>query len=146
MNLEQIQEKLINDFDFDEVLYILEKLGEKFSKEDLIENAKGLIKMTYTSREMDDVFFNAGYLIASRSYYEGREVHYNLNFSIDIQSNIELELDEPFKHRIVSEKEFILREELSNLLELNKIKYEENKDKFSQANISKIEEILEILD
>lgn len=146
MNLEELQEKLINDFDFDSTVDILKKLGENFNKEDLIENAKGLIKMTYTSREMDDVFFNAGYLIASRSYYEGREVHYNLNFSIDIQSNVEFDLKETFKHRIVSEKEFILREELSNLLELNKIKYEEDKDKFSQTNISKIEEILEILD
>lgn len=146
MNLEELQEKLINDFDFDSTVNILKKLGENFNKEDLIANAKGLIKMTYTSREMDDVFFNAGYLIASRSYYEGREVHYNLNFSIDIQSNVEFDLKETFKHRIVSEKEFILREELLNLLELNKIKYEEDKDEFSQTNISKIEEILEILD
>ena len=50
MNLEQIQEKLINDFNFDRVLEILTKLGENFTKHDLIENAKGLIKMTYTSR------------------------------------------------------------------------------------------------
>ena len=146
MNLEQIQEKLINDFDFEKVLEILTKLGENFTKDDLIENAKGLIKMTYTSREMDDVFFNAAYLVASRSYIDQREVHYSLNFLIDIQSNVDFDLKEIFKHRIVSEKEFILREELSNLLELNRTKYEENKDEFSQANIFKIEEILEILD
>ncbi len=146
MNLEQIQEKLINDFDFEKVLEILTKLGENFTKDDLIENAKGLIKMTYTSREMDDVFFNAAYLVASRSYIDQREVHYSLNFLIDIQSNVDFELKEIFKHRIVSEKEFILREELSNLLELNRTKYEENKDEFSQANIFKIEEILQILD
>ena len=88
MNLEQIQEKLINDFNFDRVLEILTKLGENFTKHDLIENAKGLIKMTYTSREMDDVFFNAAYLMASRSYYEGRDVSYSLNFSMDMQSNV----------------------------------------------------------
>lgn len=146
MNLEQIQEKLINDFDFEKVLEILTKLGENFTKDDLIENAKGLIKMTYTSREMDDVFFNAAYLVASRSYIDQREVHYSLNFLIDIQSNVDFDLKEVFTHRIVSEKEFILREELSNLLELNRRKYEENKDEFSQANIFKIEEILEILD
>lgn len=146
MNLEQIQEKLINDFDFEKVLEILTKLGENFTKDDLIENAKGLIKMTYTSREMDDVFFNAAYLVASRSYIDQREVHYSLNFLIDIQSNVDFDLKEIFKHRIVSEKEFILREELSNLLELNRTKYEENKDEFSQANIFKIEEILQILD
>ena len=146
MNLEQIQEKLINDFDFEKVLEILTKLGENFTKDDLIENAKGLIKMTYTSREMDDVFFNAAYLVASRSYIDQREVHYSLNFLIDIQSNVDFDLKEIFKHRIVSEKEFILREELSNLLELNRTKYEENKDEFSQVNIFKIEEILEILD
>lgn len=146
MNLEQIQEKLINDFDFEKVLEILTKLGENFTKDDLIENAKGLIKMTYTSREMDDVFFNAAYLVASRSYIDQREVHYSLNFLIDIQSNVDFDSKEVFTHRIVSEKEFILREELSNLLELNRRKYEENKDEFSQANIFKIEEILEILD
>ena len=146
MNLEQIQEKLINDFNFDRVLEILTKLGENFTKHDLIENAKGLIKMTYTSREKDDVFFNAAYLMAPRSYYEGRDVSYSLNFSMDIQSNVEFSLKESFKYRVVSEKEFILREELSNLLELNRTKYEENKDEFSQTNISKIEEILKILD
>ena len=37
MNLEQIQEKLINDFNFDRVLEILTKLGENFTKHDLIE-------------------------------------------------------------------------------------------------------------
>ena len=102
--------------------------------------------MTYTSREMDDVFFNAAYLMASRSYYEGRDVSYSLNFSMDIQSNVEFSLKENFKYRVVSEKEFILREELLNLLELNRSKHEENKDEFSQSNISKIEEILKILD
>ena len=102
--------------------------------------------MTYTSREMDDVFFYAAYLVASRAYIEGREVHYSLNFSIDIQSNVEFDLKETFSHRIVSEKEFILREELANLLEINKVKYEDEKDEFSQTNISKIEEILKILD
>ncbi len=146
MNLEQIQEKLINDFDFEKVLDILTKLGENFSKNDLIENARGLIKMTYTSREMDDVFFYAAYLVASRSYSENREVIYSLNFSIDIQSNVEFDLEKTFKYRVVSEKEFILREELSNLLELNRVKFQEDKDEFSQTNISKIKEILEILD
>jgi hypothetical protein len=146
MNLEQIQEKLINDFDFDKALEIITKLGENFTKDDLIENAKNLIKMTYTSREMDDVFFNAAYLVASRNYYEGRDVSYSLNFSIEIQSSLEFDLKENFKYRVVSEKEFILREELSNLLELNRNNYEENKDEFSQANICKIEEILQILD
>ena len=146
MNLEQIQEQLIKDFDFDKTLDILTKLGENYSKHDLVENAKNLIKMTYTSREMDDVFFYAAYLVASRAYIEGREVHYSLNFLIDIQSTVDFDLKETFKHRIVSEKEFILREELGNLLELNKTKYEENKDEFSQANIFKIEEILQILD
>lgn len=147
MDLEQIQEKLINDFDFDKTLEILTKLGENYTKYDLIENAKNLIKMTYTSREMDDVFFYAAYLVASRAYIEGKEVHYSLNFSINIQSNVEFDLKENFSHRIVSEKEFILREELANLLELNKTYLEDNKDdKFVKSNILKIEEILEILD
>ena len=146
MNLEEIQEQLIKNFDFDKTLDILTKLGENYSKYDLIENAKNLIKMTYTSREMDDVFFYAAYLVASRAYIKGREVHYSLNFSIDIQSNVEFDLKETFSHRIVSEKEFILREELANLLEINKVKYEDEKDEFSQTNISKIEEILKILD
>lgn len=147
MDLEQIQEKLINDFDFDKTLEILTKLGENYTKYDLIENAKNLIKMTYTSREMDDVFFYAAYLVASRAYLEGKEVDYSLNFSINIQSNVEFDLKENFSHRIVSEKEFILREELANLLELNKTYFEDNKDdKFVKSNILKIEEILEILD
>ena len=146
MNLEQIQEQLIKDFDFDKTLEILTKLGENYSKHDLIENAKNLIKMTYTSREMDDVFFNAGYLVASRAYYENNNVSYSLNFSIDIQSNLEFELKETFNHRIVSEKEFILREELANLLEINQSYYEENQqNKFIQSNISKIKEIVKIL-
>ena len=46
MNLEQIQKELIKDFDFDKTLDILTKLGEKYTKYDLIENAKNLIKMT----------------------------------------------------------------------------------------------------
>lgn len=147
MNLEQIQEKLINDFDFNKSLEILTKLEENYTKNDLIENAKNLIKMTYTSREMDDVFFNAGYLVASRAYYENNNVSYSLNFSIDIQSNVEFELKETFNHRIVSEKEFILREELANLLEINQSYYEENQqNKFIQSNISKIKEIVKILD
>jgi hypothetical protein len=146
MNLEQIQEELIKDFDFEKTLDILTKLGENYSKHDLIENAKNLIKMTYTSREMDDVFFYAAYLVASRAYIDGREVHYSLNFSIDIQSNVEFDLKENFSHRIVSEKEFILREELSNLLEINRVKYEDEKNEFLEDNISKIEEILKILD
>ena len=147
MDLEQIQEKLINDFDFDKTLEILTKLGENYTKHDLIENAKNLIKMTYTSREMDDVFFYAAYLVASRAYIEGKEVHYSLNFSINIQSNVEFDLKKNLNHRIVSEKEFILREELANLLELNKTYFEDNKDdKFVKSNILKIKEILEILD
>lgn len=147
MNLEQIQEKLISDFDIDKAIEILEKLDENFSKEDLIENARGLIKMTYTSREMDDVFFEAGYLTATRSYFEGMEVHYSLNFSLDIQSNLELELKEPFKDKIVSEKEFILKEELLNLLELNISYLDESLQKEQTlSNISKIKEMLEILD
>jgi hypothetical protein len=147
MNLEQIQEQLIKDFDFDKALDILTKLGENYSKYDLIENANNLIKMTYTSREMDDVFFYAAYLVASRAYIEGRELHYSLNFSIDIQSNVEFDLKETFTHRIVSEKEFILREELANLLEMNKTYFEDNKnDKFIESNILNIEEILKILD
>ena len=147
MNLEEIQKKLINAFDFDRSLEILIKLEENYTKNDLIENAKNLIKMTYTSREMDDVFFNAGYLVASRAYYENNNVSYSLNFSIDIQSNLEFELKETFNHRIVSEKEFILREELANLLEINQSYYEENQqNKFIQSNISKIKEIVKILD
>ena len=147
MNLAQIQKELIKDFDFDKTLDILTKLGENYSKHDLIENAKNLIKMTYTSREMDDVFFYAAYLVASRGYIEGKEVHYSLNFSIDIQSNVEFDLKETFSHRIVSEKEFILREELANLLESNKSQLEENKtDEFVKSNILQIEEILKILD
>ena len=146
MNLAQIQKELIKYIDFGKSLDILTKLGENYSKYDLIENAKNLLKMTYTSREMDDVFYYAAYLVASRAYIKGREVHYSLNFSIDIQSNVEFDLKETFSHRIVSEKEFILREELANLLEINKVKYEDEKDEFSQTNISKIEEILKILD
>ena len=79
-------------------------------------------------------------------FYILNGISYSLNFSMDIQSNVEFSLKESFKYRVVSEKEFILREELSNLLELNRTKYEENKDEFSQTNISKIEEILKILD
>ena len=44
MNLEQIQEKLIEDFDFKKVMNILDKLNENYVKDDLINNIKGLIK------------------------------------------------------------------------------------------------------
>ena len=147
MNLEEIQNKLINDFDFSKAVNILNKIGENFTENDLIENAKGLIKMTYTSREMDYVFFESAYLSATRNYLDGVEVYYSLNFSMDIQSNLTLELDEPFNDKVVTEKEFILKEELQNLLEENVIYLEENSvNEFINQNIIKIKEMLKVLD
>ena len=88
MNLEQIQEKLIQDFDLNKVMNILDKLNEKYVKEDLLNNIKGLIKMAYVSREMEDVSFTSGHFIINRSYYEGEEVQYDLIFLLlDILSS-----------------------------------------------------------
>ena len=87
MNLEQIQEKLINNLDFKKVTDILDKLDENYLKEDLINNIKGLIKMAYLSREMEDITFTSGHFIINRSYYEGEEVQYDLSFLLEVNSS-----------------------------------------------------------
>ena len=147
MTLEHIEKQLIESFDFEKVINILEKLGERYSKKDLIHNAKGLIKMAYTSREMDDVFFEAAYLIISRSYYQGEEVTYNLSFSFEVNSEYTQVLENPFSDDLIDNNNEILKKQLENLLELNRNEYEKNEDNsILGTNIYKIEKILQVLD
>lgn len=147
MNLVQIQEKLINDFDFERAIDILEKLNETYTKNDLIQNAKNAIKMVYVSRENEDIIFQAGYLVASRSYYEGSEVSFSLSFTLEIHSSLTFDLEVPFNKQIVNEKEEILKKDLSQLLALNKEEYEKDEDNdLLNMNIYKIEKMLDLLD
>ncbi|MGB5793547.1 hypothetical protein [Poseidonibacter sp.] len=147
MNLEEIQEKLINDFDFERAIDILEKLNETYTKEDLIQNAKNAIKMVYVSRENEDIIFQAGYLVASRSYYEGSEVSFSLSFTLEIHSSLTFDLEVPFNKQIINEKEEILKNDLRQLLALNKEEYEKDEDNdLLTMNIYKIEKMLDLLE
>ena len=139
MTLEQIQEELINSFDFEKALLILNRLDEQYKKNDLVQIANGLIKMLYQSREMDDVFFSSGHLLASRAYVDEIEVEYNLSFTFEIHSDFTYALEKPF----VNENDSMLRNELTALLEINKSEYEINEDnELAQANILKLEKLL----
>ena len=147
MNLEQIQERLILDFDFEKVMNILNKLNENYLKEDLINNIKGLIKMAYLSREMEDVSFTSGYFIINRSYYEGEEVQYDLSFLLEVNSNLSYELEKPFETKDINEKEILLKKKLEELLLINTNANKEENDNYTyEANIQRIERMIEILD
>jgi hypothetical protein len=142
MILEEIQEELINSFDFEKALLILERLDEDYDKNDLIQIANGLIKMLYQSREMDDVFFSSGHLLASRAYIDGVEVEYNLSFTFEIHSEFTYALEKPFFNK-TNDKNSMLKDELNALLELNQNEYEMNEEnELAQANILKLEKIL----
>jgi hypothetical protein len=147
MNLEQIQEKLIKDFDFNKVMNILDKLNENYVEEDLINNIRGLIKMAYVSREMDDVSFTSGHFIINRSYYEGEEVQYDLSFLLEVNSNLSYELEKPFETKNINEKELLLKKKLEELLLINTNAYKEDSNNFVyEANIQRIERMIEVLD
>lgn len=147
MNLEQIQESLISDFNFEKVMNILEKLNEKYVKEDLINNIKGLIKMAYVSREMEDISFTSGHFIINRSYYEGEEVQYDLSFLLEVNSNLSYELEKPFETKNINEKEVLLKKKLEELLLINTNAYKEDSDNYTyEANIQRIERMIEVLD
>ncbi|KAB7890738.1 hypothetical protein [Poseidonibacter ostreae] len=147
MNLEQIQEKIISDFDFEKVMNILEKLNEEYEKEDLINNVKGLVKMAYLSREMEDVSFGSGHFIINRSYYEGEEVQYDLSFLLEVNANLNYELEKPFETKNINEKEALLKKKLEELLLINiNANKEENDNYIYEANIQRIERMIEILD
>lgn len=147
MNLEQIQEKLISNFDFEKVINILDKLNENYEKEDLINNIKGLIKMAYLSREMEDVSFSSGYFIINRSYYQGEEVQYDLSFLLEVNANLNYELEKPFETKDINEKELLLKKKLEELLLINTNAYKEDSDNFVyEANIQRIERMIEVLD
>jgi hypothetical protein len=147
MNLEQIQEKLIKDFDFLKVTNILDKLNENYVKEDLINNIRGLIKMAYLSREMDDISFTSGHFIINRSYYQGEEVQYDLSFLLEVISSLSYELEKTFETKNVNEKELLLKKRLEELLIINTHAYEEDSNNYMyEANIQRIERMIEILD
>lgn len=145
MNLEKIQEEIINKFDFDRAVDILNRLDEKFIKDDLQEIARGLIKMLYQSREMYDMVFSSGYLIATRSYIDNVEVHYSLSLSVNLISEFTYDLEKPFDD-ITNEKN-IIKNELEKLLELNQEEYDKNEDNdLAFNNICKIEKMMILLD
>ncbi len=147
MNLEEIQDRLVNDFDFEKAMNILEKLDEIYTKEDLIQNARNAIKMVYVSRENEDIIFQAGYLMATRSYLEGQEVSFNLSFTFEIYSSVSFDLEVAFSEQIINEKERVLKKDLSELLALNKEEYEKDEDNdLLNMNIYKIEKMLDLLD
>ncbi len=147
MNLEQIQEKLINNLDFKKVTDILDKLDENYLKEDLINNIKGLIKMAYLSREMEDISFTSGHFVINRSYYEGEEVQYDLSFLLEVNSSLNYDLEKPFEIKDNNEKEQLLKKKLEELLLINiNADKEQNDNYIYEANIQRIERMIEILD
>jgi len=146
MNLEQIQEQLIENFDFDRVLEILLKIGEEYSKEDLVQNARSLIKTAYTSREMHDICNTAGYLEVTRAYLNEEEVGYNLSFLLEESSSLSYFLEKPFSSKIQEEKQLTLAKQLDELLQLNKDVFEKDEmNHLSKININRLEEIIEVL-
>lgn len=145
MTLEQIQKEVTSRFDFDKALEILEKLGEKFEKKDLIEIANNLIKLLFQSRENEEMIFSSGPLVASRTYIDGLEVSYALNFSLQINSEFSYDLEKPIND-ITNEKN-IIKEQLASLLEVNQKEYDKNEDNdLALANIYKIEKMMIFLD
>ena len=145
MNLQTIQNELINSFDFESALEILEKLGESYTKTDLENIAKDLIKLLYQSREMDDVYFSSGFLEATRSYVDGCEVNYNLSFSLEVSSSFSYELENSFKDEV--DEKSIIKKELEQLLELNQKEYDKDEENYlAFTNIGKIEKMLILLD
>lgn len=147
MNLEQIQEKLIKEFDLKKVMYLLDKLDENYNEEDLINNIKGLVKMAYLSREMEDITFSSGHFIINRSYYQGEEVEYSLSFLLEVNSNITYKLEKEFETKNINEKELQIKRKLEELLLFNQNAYEENSDNYIlEANIQRIERVLEIIE
>jgi len=147
MNLEQIQEELINTFDLKKVMKYLEKLDEDYKEEDLTNNIKGLVKMAYLSREMEDITFSSGHFIINRSYYEGEEVEYNLSFLLEVNTNLSYTLEKSFENKNKNEKELQIKRKIEELLIFNQKACEENKDNYVyEANIQRIDRILEIID
>ncbi|APW65511.1 MULTISPECIES: hypothetical protein [Arcobacteraceae] len=147
MNLEQIQEKLLSEFDLKKVMDILDKLDEIYFKEDLINNIKGLVKMAYLSREMDDISFSSDHFIINRSYYEGEEVEYSLSFLLEVNSNLSYKLEKDFETKNINEKELQIKRKLEELLLFNQNAYEENNDNLVlEGNLQRIERILEIIE
>ena len=137
MNLEQIQEKLINNLDFKKVTDILDKLDENYLKEDLINNIKGLIKMAYLSREMEDISFTSGHFVINRSYYEGEEVQYDLSFLLEVNSSLNYDLEKPFEIKDNNEKEQLLKKKLEELLLININADKEQNDNYIMKQIFK---------
>lgn len=147
MNLEQIQEKLIKEFNLKKVMYLLDKLDENYNEEDLINNIKGLVKMAYLSREMEDITFSSGHFIINRGYYQGEEVEYSLSFLLEVNSNISYKLEKEFETKNINEKELQIKRKLEELLLFNQNAYKENNDNFIlEANIQRIERVLEIIE
>lgn len=145
MNLEKIQKELIARFDFDKALEVLGKLDEKFEKKDLEEIANNLIKLLFQSRENEEMIFSSGPLVASRTYIDGVEVSYALNFSLQINSEFSYELEKPIND-IYNEKN-IIKEQLEALLEENQKEYDENEDNdLAFSNVRKLEKMIILLD
>ena len=145
MKLEKIQKELISSFDFDRTMEILEKLDEKFEKKDLEEIANNLIKLLFQSRENEEMIFSSGPLVASRTYIDGLEVSYALNFSLQINSEFSYELEKPIND-IYNEKN-IIKEQLEALLEENQKEYDKNEDNdLAFSNVRKLEKMIILLD
>lgn len=145
MKLEEIQKELISSFDFDRTIEILEKLDEKFEKKDLEEIANNLIKLLFQSRENEEMIFSSGPLVASRTYIDGIEVSYALNFSLQINSEFSYELEKPIND-IYNEKN-IIKEQLEALLEENQKEYDKNEDNdLAFSNVRKLEKMIILLD
>ena len=145
MKLEKIQRELISSFDFDRTIEILEKLDEKKKKKDLEEIANNLIKLLFQSRENEEMIFSSGPLVASRTYIDGLEVSYALNFSLQINSEFSYELEKPIND-IYNEKN-IIKEQLEALLEENQKEYDKNEDNdLAFSNVRKLEKMIILLD
>jgi len=147
MNLEQIQDKLLTEFDLKKVMDLLDKLNENYVEEDLVNNIKGLVKMAYVSREMEDITFSSGHFIINRAYHQGEEVEYNLSFLLEVNTNLSYKLEKDFETKNINEKELQIKRKLEELLILNQKAYDEDTDNYIlEANVQRIERILEIIE
>ena len=125
---------------------LLDKLDENYIEVDLIHNIKGLVKMAYLSREMEDISFSSGHFIINRSYYEGEEVEYSLSFLLEVNTNLNYKLEKAFETKNINEKELQIKRKLEELLIFNQNALKENKDDYVyEANVQRIERIIEII-
>ena len=70
-----------------------------------------------------------------------------MSFLLEVNSNLSYELEKPFETKDINEKEVLLKKKLEELLLINTNAYKEDNDNYTyEANIQRIERMIEVLD